>query len=72
MAICSFSAAARSASAADVLPAHALKDSASLYLREAADSAIRWQPWNDAAFALARKLKRPMLIDIGAVWCHWC
>ena len=21
---------------------------------------------------LARKLKRPVLIDIGAVWCHWC
>ena len=33
---------------------------------------IRWQPWNEATFALARKLKRPMLIDIGAVWCHWC
>jgi uncharacterized protein len=54
------------------LPANALKDSASLYLREAASAPIRWQPWNEATFALARNLKRPMLIDIGAVWCHWC
>jgi uncharacterized protein YyaL (SSP411 family) len=58
--------------ASDPLPADALKDSPSLYLREAAGGPIRWQPWNTATFALARKLKRPMLIDIGAVWCHWC
>ncbi len=56
----------------DALPSHALKDSPSLYLREATDGAIRWQPWNETTFALARKLKRPLLIDIGAVWCHWC
>jgi hypothetical protein len=58
--------------AAQALPANALKDSPSLYLREAAAGPIRWQPWNEATFALARRLKRPMLIDIGAVWCHWC
>jgi len=58
--------------AANALPAGALDASSSLYLREAARSPIRWQPWGDATFALARRLKRPMLIDIGAVWCHWC
>ena len=57
---------------ADALPSGALDASSSLYLREAARSPIRWQPWGDATFALARRLKRPMLIDIGAVWCHWC
>ena len=57
---------------ASALPAGALKDSPSRYLREAAAGAIRWQPWDDATLALAQKLKRPMLIDIGAVWCHWC
>ncbi len=41
-------------------------------MREAASSAIRWQPWNASSFALARSLNRPVLIDIGAVWCHWC
>ncbi len=64
--------AAERTAPADALPPHALKNSASLYLREAADGPIRWQPWNEATFALARKLKRPVLIDIGAVWCHWC
>ena len=57
---------------ADALPSGALDASSSLYLREAARSPIRWQPWGDPTFALARRLKRPMLIDIGAVWCHWC
>jgi len=65
-------AAEQPQTSASALPAHALTDSPSLYLREAAAGPIRWQPWNEATFALARKLKRPMLIDIGAVWCHWC
>ncbi len=56
----------------DALPAHALKSSPSLYLREAASSAIRWQRWGPDTFALARTLNRPIIIDIGAVWCHWC
>jgi uncharacterized protein len=54
------------------LPAGALRNSPSLYLREAAESPIRWQPWGESSFELARTLKRPVLIDIGAVWCHWC
>jgi uncharacterized protein len=57
---------------ADALPARALADAPSLYLRDASASPIRWQPWSGAAFALARKLNRPVLIDIGAAWCHWC
>jgi uncharacterized protein len=65
-------AAEQTLSVYNPLPAQALKDSPSLYLREADAGPIRWQPWNAATFALARKLKRPMLIDIGAVWCHWC
>jgi uncharacterized protein YyaL (SSP411 family) len=64
--------ASASDEARDALPANALATSSSLYLREASSGEIRWQPWSEASFALARKLKRPMLIDIGAVWCHWC
>jgi uncharacterized protein len=63
---------ARAAHGADALPAGALKSSSSLYLREASSSAIRWQPWSASTLALARSLNRPLLIDIGAVWCHWC
>jgi hypothetical protein len=60
------------ADSADALPAGALKSSSSMYLREASSSAIRWQPWSPETLALARSLNRPILIDIGAVWCHWC
>ncbi len=66
------SAASTTNEAASALPAGALKSSPSLYLREAASSAIRWQRWGPEAFALSRALNRPILIDIGAVWCHWC
>ena len=33
---------------------------------------IIWRQWDDEAFAEARALDRPILLDIGAVWCHWC
>jgi uncharacterized protein YyaL (SSP411 family) len=33
---------------------------------------IRWFEWGEAAFAEARRANKPMLLDIGAVWCHWC
>ncbi len=33
---------------------------------------IRWQEWGEAAFAAAQRENKPMLLDIGAVWCHWC
>ena len=37
-----------------------------------APTRIQWREWNDETFALARKLDKPVLLDIGAVWCHWC
>jgi len=49
-----------------------LKDSASLYLRSAAHQPIDWHEWGDAAFARAKSEDKPILLDIGAVWCHWC
>src|SRR5215472_5719121 len=57
---------------ADALPPGALNTSPSPYLRGAAGEPIRWQPWAATTFALAHRLKRPLLIDIGAGWCHWC
>ena len=68
----SFALADGAPATSDALPADALKHSASLYLRDAAADKIRWQPWGAASFALARNLDRPVMIDIGAVWCHWC
>jgi uncharacterized protein len=49
-----------------------LKDSASPYLRSAAHQPINWQEWGEAAFATARAEGKPILLDVGAVWCHWC
>jgi uncharacterized protein YyaL (SSP411 family) len=34
--------------------------------------AIEWQPWSDAAFARARRENRLVILDLEAVWCHWC
>jgi len=33
---------------------------------------IQWREWGEDAFAAARRENKPMLLDIGAVWCHWC
>jgi len=33
---------------------------------------IQWHEWGEEAFAAARAANKPMLLDIGAVWCHWC
>jgi len=49
-----------------------LKDSASPYLRSASHQPIDWHEWGDGAFARAKSEDKPILLDIGAVWCHWC
>jgi hypothetical protein len=49
-----------------------LKDSASPYLRSAAHQPVDWHEWGEEAFARARVENKPILLDIGAVWCHWC
>ena len=49
-----------------------LKDSASPYLRSAAHQPIDWYEWGEEAFRKARAEEKPLLLDIGAVWCHWC
>jgi uncharacterized protein YyaL (SSP411 family) len=37
----------------------------------AADS-ISWQPWANTAFATAKREHRFVIMDLEAVWCHWC
>jgi uncharacterized protein YyaL (SSP411 family) len=53
-------------------PANRLKNSTSAYLRSAAHQPIGWHEWGEQAFAQARAEDKPILLDIGAVWCHWC
>ena len=49
-----------------------LAHSASSYLRSARHQPIQWHEWGSAAFEKAKAENKPVLLDIGAVWCHWC
>src|SRR5215471_8272759 len=51
---------------------NALSNSASSYLRSAMHQPVRWHEWGEDAFSLAKRENKPILLDIGAVWCHWC
>jgi uncharacterized protein len=51
---------------------NALARASSAYLRSAMHQPIQWHEWGEEAFALAQRENKPMLLDIGAVWCHWC
>jgi uncharacterized protein YyaL (SSP411 family) len=51
---------------------NALARASSAYLRSAMHQPIRWHEWGEEAFATAQRENKPMLLDVGAVWCHWC
>ena len=51
---------------------NSLARASSAYLRSAMHQPIQWHEWGDEAFAAAKRENKPMLLDIGAVWCHWC
>ena len=33
---------------------------------------INWRGWSAEAFDEAKRTRRPILLSISAVWCHWC
>jgi uncharacterized protein len=33
---------------------------------------LNWQPWSDQTFTDAKRENRFVLLDLEAVWCHWC
>jgi uncharacterized protein len=51
---------------------NSLAHASSAYLRSAMHQPIQWHEWGEEAFAAAQRENKPMLLDIGAVWCHWC
>jgi uncharacterized protein YyaL (SSP411 family) len=51
---------------------NSLAQAASAYLRSAMHQPIHWHEWGEEAFAAAQRENKPILLDIGAVWCHWC
>jgi uncharacterized protein len=38
----------------------------------AAEPDLKWLPWSDAVFAQAKAENKFVLLDLEAVWCHWC
>jgi uncharacterized protein len=62
-------------SATQSLPAestNSLSNATSAYLRSAMHQPVQWHEWSEEAFAKATAQDKPILLDIGAVWCHWC
>src|SRR5471030_2575046 len=51
---------------------NSLSKASSAYLRSAMHQPIQWNEWGEEAFAKAASENKPILLDIGAVWCHWC
>src|SRR5437868_9404686 len=51
---------------------NSLSTASSAYLRSAMHQPVQWHEWGEDAFATARRENKPILLDIGAVWCHWC
>ncbi|HXB61594.1 MAG TPA: thioredoxin domain-containing protein [Acidobacteriaceae bacterium] len=51
---------------------NALAHSSSAYLRSAMHQPVQWFQWSPEAFRRAAAENKPILLDIGAVWCHWC
>ena len=52
--------------------ANQLEQASSSYLRSARHQPVQWHAWGEGAFAKAQSQDKPILLDIGAVWCHWC
>ncbi len=52
--------------------ANDLARQSSLYLRSAAGQPVHWRVWGAPALEQARRENKPVLLDIGAAWCHWC
>lgn len=36
------------------------------------ENSIQWQRWSDDIFERAKQENRFVLLDLEAVWCHWC
>jgi uncharacterized protein len=51
---------------------NSLSKASSAYLRSAMHQPIQWHEWGEEAFSTAERENKPILLDIGAVWCHWC
>ena len=37
-----------------------------------AEASVTWHAWTPESFAVARRERRILLINVAASWCHWC
>jgi uncharacterized protein YyaL (SSP411 family) len=42
------------------------------YLQHHAHNPVDWLPWGEAAFARARRERKPVFLSVGYRACHWC
>ena len=35
-------------------------------------TSINWQPWSSSIFEQAKRENKLVILDLEAVWCHWC
>ena len=41
-------------------------------LHAASETGLTWNPWTPNIFARAKQENKFVLLDLEAVWCHWC
>ena len=39
---------------------------------EDSNAGITWREWDESAFQDASSQDKPVLLTLGATWCHWC
>lgn len=49
-----------------------LTSTKSPFVLEGLKGPVKWWGWCEEAFESARREDKPVLVDVGAVWCHWC
>ena len=37
-----------------------------------AEEKIQWSNWTEQTFETAKKENKFVILDLEAVWCHWC
>src|SRR5262245_40132992 len=45
---------------------------ATLAVSPASANELKWSDWNEELFSRATDEKRFVILDLEAVWCHWC
>src|SRR5262245_36102331 len=60
-----------------IKPFHSISLSLALCLAASAATGgkpeqIQWPDWSDAVFDQARRENKFVVLDLEAIWCHWC